>query len=210
MTWTIIAVVLVLIFLALAFLKSQSTQARGEYSKAEFLSPAEKKFLNALDAAIGSKYRVFAKVRVADIISPSAGDKSTWQTRFNKINAKHVDFLLCGLTDTVPFCAIELDDRTHLSASRVDRDDFLNHALQSAGVPIARFQASRTYASVEIEANIDSVTSKAPKAQSVQAPSCPKCGKQMVMRKAQTGPNAGNSFWGCSGYPACKGIVSVS
>lgn len=209
MTWIAIVIVVALIFLALLFLKSQPTQPRGEYTRGEFLSQAEKTFLKALDAAIGSKYRVFAKVRVADIISPSAGDKSSWQTRFNKINAKHVDFLLCGLTDGVPFCAIELDDRTHSASSRVERDNFLNHALQSAGIPIARFQASRTYASVEIEANIDSVTSKAPKTKPVQAPYCPKCGKAMIMRKAQTGPNAGNSFWGCPGYPSCKGIVNI-
>ena len=151
---------------------------------------------------------IIALVAVVVIVAVKALGTNT-NAAFNKINAKHVDFLLCGLTDAVPFCAIELDDRTHLSTSRADRDDFLNHALQSAGIPIARFQASRTYASVEIDANIDSVTSKTPKAQSVQAPSCPKCGKQMVMRKAQAGPNSGNSFWGCSGYPTCKGIVNA-
>ena len=207
MTWIVIVAVLVLVFLALLFLKSQSTQARGEYTRAEFLSPAEKNFLKALDAAIGSKYRVFTKVRVADIISPSAGDKPSWQTRFNRISAKHVDFLLCGLGDGEPVCAVELDDRTHSASSRADRDDFLNHALHSAGIPIARFQVSRTYSGVEIEANIDSATSKAPKA--AQTPACPKCGKPMVMRKAQTGPNTGHSFWGCPGYPACKGIVNI-
>lgn len=41
------------------------------------------------------------------------------------------------------------------------------------------------------------------------APSCPKCGAPMVLRTARKGANAGNSFWGCSRYPACKGIVNV-
>jgi hypothetical protein len=204
MVWTAI-IVLVVVFLAFTFLKP--APAIGGYKKVEFLSPVEKDFLKALDSAMGSKYRIFTKVRLADIITPTAGDKSSWQTRFNRINAKHVDFLLCGIVNGEPVCAIELDDRTHLANSRVERDDFLNHALQSAGIPIARFQVSRNYSGVEIEANIDSVTSKAPKA--AEAPACPKCGKQMVMRKAQTGPNAGHSFWGCPGYPACKGIVNI-
>lgn len=38
-------------------------------------------------------------------------------------------------------------------------------------------------------------------------PLCPKCGKAMVLRTAKTGKMAGKSFWGCSGYPECKGVV---
>jgi hypothetical protein len=204
MIWIAIAA-LVIIFLAFSFLKP--ARPKGQYEKAEFLSPAEKSFLRLLESSVASKYRIFAKVRLADIIAPTSGDKSSWQTRFNRIAAKHVDFLLCGLTDSEPVCAIELDDRTHLAANRVERDDFLNHALQSAGIPIARFQAGRTYSGVEIEANIDSVTSKAPKAG--MPPACPQCGKPMVLRTAHTGSHAGHQFWGCTGYPSCKGIVNI-
>ena len=32
---------------------------------------------------------------------------------------------------------------------------------------------------------------------------CPKCGKPLVLRTAKKGENAGNQFWGCSGYPKC-------
>lgn len=38
---------------------------------------------------------------------------------------------------------------------------------------------------------------------------CPDCGKEMVLREAKRGPNKGQQFWGCSGYPECKGILSV-
>lgn len=38
-------------------------------------------------------------------------------------------------------------------------------------------------------------------------PPCPQCGKPMVLRTAQKGKNAGKQFWGCSGYPDCKGVV---
>jgi hypothetical protein len=33
---------------------------------------------------------------------------------------------------------------------------------------------------------------------------CPKCENQMVVRTAGKGSNAGNQFWGCSKYPACR------
>jgi restriction system protein len=43
----------------------------------------------------------------------------------------------------------------------------------------------------------------------ITAPCCPKCGKPMRQRTARTGPHAGEPFWGCTGYPDCKGIRSV-
>jgi restriction system protein len=38
------------------------------------------------------------------------------------------------------------------------------------------------------------------------APNCPKCGSKMVQRTAKKGDKAGAKFWGCSQYPACRGI----
>lgn len=42
-----------------------------------------------------------------------------------------------------------------------------------------------------------------------KTPFCPDCGKPMRQRTARTGPHAGESFWGCTGYPECKGIRSM-
>ena len=36
-------------------------------------------------------------------------------------------------------------------------------------------------------------------------PSCPLCGKAMVVRTARKGERAGAQFLGCSGYPECRG-----
>ncbi len=38
------------------------------------------------------------------------------------------------------------------------------------------------------------------------APTCPECGKPMRQRKASSGKYAGEAFWGCTGYPECKGM----
>lgn len=40
-------------------------------------------------------------------------------------------------------------------------------------------------------------------------PSCPRCGKPMVLRTARKGKSAGKQFWGCSEYPACAGMVEL-
>ena len=37
------------------------------------------------------------------------------------------------------------------------------------------------------------------------APDCPTCGERMVLRTARQGKQASTQFWGCSGYPECKG-----
>lgn len=40
-------------------------------------------------------------------------------------------------------------------------------------------------------------------------PTCPLCGKPMALRTARKGPQAGSQFWGCSGYPECKGTKKL-
>lgn len=41
------------------------------------------------------------------------------------------------------------------------------------------------------------------------APSCPICMKAMIRRTAKRGASTGNEFWGCSGYPSCRGTRSI-
>ena len=38
---------------------------------------------------------------------------------------------------------------------------------------------------------------------------CPACGSAMKKRVAKRGANAGNEFWGCTTYPACKGTRDI-
>jgi restriction system protein len=50
---------------------------------------------------------------------------------------------------------------------------------------------------------------EAPAPQFPGDPACPTCGASMVRRTARRGARAGNSFWGCSRYPACRGVRDV-
>lgn len=36
---------------------------------------------------------------------------------------------------------------------------------------------------------------------------CPLCGKPMRQHTARSGQHAGQTFWGCTAYPECKGIL---
>ena len=48
-----------------------------------------------------------------------------------------------------------------------------------------------------------------PQPAAADTPVCPACGRPMRKRTARQGKNAGNAFWGCSGYPECKGTRPV-
>ncbi len=45
---------------------------------------------------------------------------------------------------------------------------------------------------------------KSLKARHKSTTTCPKCGSNLVERTAKKGPNAGNKFLGCEGYPKCR------
>lgn len=59
-----------------------------------------------------------------------------------------------------------------------------------------------------IGAGVSAIRKKKEGVSDTDVPSCPNCGSSMVRRTAKSGANAGNSFWGCSQYPACRGVRS--
>ena len=73
--------------------------ARQEFTyqlREALFTSSEIKFYRELEQAIGEQFIIFGKVRVADIITPEKVlSKSNLRTTFNKISAKHFDFVLC-------------------------------------------------------------------------------------------------------------------
>lgn len=47
-------------------------------------------------------------------------------------------------------------------------------------------------------------------APSAQALACPLCSKPMIRRTAKRGANVGDEFWGCTGYPTCRGTRPIN
>lgn len=119
------------------------------------LTPAERSFFGVLDGAVGAEFRLFAKVRLADVVRVKTGlDRSSRQAAFNSIQSKHIDFLACDSHNMAIRFAVELDDRSHERQSRKERDDFVDRTLAAAGVPIFRFAAKRGYSIQEIKRTI--------------------------------------------------------
>jgi hypothetical protein len=126
------------------------------YEKEDSLfSPAERSFLWVLEQAVGQNYRIFGKVRLADVIRVKRGmSRATWQSAFNQIQSKHLDFVACDPNDLTIRFVVELDDKSHAKTNRQTRDDFVNQALAAAGVPFFRFPAKRSYSVQDIQSQI--------------------------------------------------------
>jgi len=158
MDWVLLfAVLLALIAAVAAWLKSRgATAAELPYTKSPaLLSPAERSFLGVLDQAVGSRYRVFAKVRVADVVGvQSMRDRSAWQRAFNKISAKHFDFVLCAADDLSVVAVVELDDKSHKRSKRRERDSFLVDLCEAISLPLIQVPAQRAYSVSEIRAQV--------------------------------------------------------
>lgn len=156
MEWILVIIVVVLI--ASAFDKPSKDIGYNYQQGGPLFTKAERSFLGVLEQSISNEYRVFAKVRVADILSPSKGkDRKTWQIAFNKISSKHFDYVLCQKNTLEIVAVIELDDKSHKTKKRMDRDLFLENACESANLLLIRFTAKATYKIHEIQENLDRV-----------------------------------------------------
>ena len=155
MKLSIIALILVIVCIGviavLTKLKGRKAGNAFYEAKSNLLTPAELKFLAVLDQVIGSHYRIMAQVRLADVSKVKSGlDNSTRSSAFNRIKAKHLDFVACDPSDMSVKFAIELDDSSHKQTKRMERDAFLNDAMQSAGIPLHRFGVKREYDPQEV------------------------------------------------------------
>ena len=43
----------------------------------------------------------------------------------------------------------------------------------------------------------------------IQIPICPRCNGEMIKRVAKKGLNQGQTFFGCSNFPKCRGVVNI-
>src|SRR4051812_44743306 len=81
-----------------------------------FLSSAEISFYHVLRTVINDQAVICPKVRLADIFYVK-GRNHGWGPQ-NRINQKHVDFLLCNPKSMKPMLGIELDDASHKRSDR--------------------------------------------------------------------------------------------
>jgi predicted RNA-binding Zn-ribbon protein involved in translation (DUF1610 family) len=184
----------------------------------DFLSPAEQNFYRLLQTATDGWATIAPKVSLGDLFSVKAGDRSQNQIYRNKIDRKHVDFLLFDPQTLMPILGVELDDSSHQRKDRQERDRFVDGVFAAAGLPIAHVPVRHSYQVAQLNKFLQktagmTTSSSIPQMQDTPEPQtetaepvCPECGSPMVLRTAKSGSHKGNQFWGCSNYPKCRGI----
>lgn len=138
--------------------RPSSSTPKPSYTTTRLFTPAERAFLAALEEAVGQEYRIFGKVRIADVLTPRAQPFTrAHQVAFNRVSAKHLDFVLCDRTELTPVAAIELDDRSHARRDRIRRDELVDGACADARLPLVRQSARGRYDPEEIRRNVQAV-----------------------------------------------------
>jgi hypothetical protein len=117
-----------------------------------FLSPAEQSFYLVLRAAVADWATICPKVGLVELFYAKSSDPSLFRTATNRIDRKHVDFLLCDPATVKPLLGIELDDRSHQRPDRQERDDFVEHVFAAARLPLVRLPVRRAYPVAELQA----------------------------------------------------------
>lgn len=177
----------------------------------DFLSPAELSFYRVLKLVIKDRGIICPKVNLADVLFVSKPNEN--QSYRNKIDRKHVDFLVCRPETMKPLFGVELDDKSHSRSDRVERDQFVERTFEAAKLPLERFPAKAAYDAAEISGrlakyfgtqNAARPAASPPSRLAGESPTCPRCGVPMVKRVAAKGQNAGEQFWGCPNFPRCR------
>ena len=151
--------------------KSSGSSIGYPYQPAKTLfTPAERSFLGALDLALGPEYRIFGKVRVADVakLKPGLG-QSARQGALNRIAAKHLDFVVCRASDLSVVCAVELNDRSHGSQRAQVRDEFLASVCRTIGLPLLAIPARQAYPPEELRERFHGIVTAPARAASASA-----------------------------------------
>jgi hypothetical protein len=129
-----------------------SSPARLPYQpRRHLLSPGERRFFHeGLRPAVGERYLISFKVRLADVITAKEWDSPHGR----RIAQKHLDFVLTTPKTTRIVAAVELNDASHDIADRQQRDTFVADALHAAGIPLVVFPIYRRYDHKKIQQHV--------------------------------------------------------
>jgi hypothetical protein len=116
-----------------------ATECQFPYAiRDDFLSPAEHSFYSVLRGAVTDWAVICPKVALGDLFFAKATDPRQFRSYTNKIDRKHVDFLLCDPKTMRPLAGIELDDKSHDREDRQKRDVFVEGVFAAAKLPLIR------------------------------------------------------------------------
>lgn len=120
--------------------------------KKPFFQPSEAELLSLLQQAVGKRFLILCKVRVADVVEVTAVPRrGHWYQAVNRISAARFDFLLCDLQTLEPRCAVEMEQPSEVNA-------FVDELCQTIALPLVRLTPETARAYDRLCAAIDQAT----------------------------------------------------
>ncbi|MFC6441168.1 DUF2726 domain-containing protein [Bowmanella sp. JS7-9] len=147
-----IILMILLIVVAAAAIKLSDVGLTFPFSKKTNLyTPAERKFLQMLDMAVGDQYRIICRVRLSDIVSirPNTSVKVS-RSAMAQAATKQLDFVLCQKDTMSPVVAVDLVSVEAERSYKAQRDWYVSGALDAARIPHIRIKAKASYKPQEI------------------------------------------------------------
>src|SRR5882724_1163451 len=157
----IVIVFIVFVLIQIVAYKKKQAEAQDKppyFKRKTLLGEKEQVLFHRLIEAMPDHY-VMAQVRLADIVGVKKCEN--WQSWFNKISRKSVDFVICNKSFVVLAC-IELDGKTHDREDRQKADNTKDSALNAAGIPIVRIDADRLPSTSDIKVILENATLQTP------------------------------------------------
>lgn len=121
-------------------IENSAVESYSQAYKREYLLSINEKnqYWKLRQWADSRKMIVFTKVRLLDLISPRSNQQN-YKSSLWKIQAKHVDFVICDSNIDVK-CIVEIMDSSHKRADRIERDRFVRGVLEAC-----RYKVVQTY-----------------------------------------------------------------
>jgi len=133
----VIFVAMVLLFLVVGLSRGRG-QVRPEYVRRELLTSREFEFFRRLRAALPD-----AVIHVQVAMSALVDVKGAGRAGRNRFDRKVFDFVVCTEAGRVLY-VVELDDRSHASASARRRDRVKDEIAEAVGLRVIRYRSVNT------------------------------------------------------------------
>lgn len=121
--------------------------------KTYIMTKRESQFFTRLNSILGDRYYIFPQVHLSSLLDHKVKNQN-WKAALAKIQRKSVDYALVDKQTLITRYALELDDSTHNSATRIERDKLVDGIFDVAGTPLIRLRNVEQMSDAEIQTGI--------------------------------------------------------
>lgn len=131
LTALIIAALIALAIIIVAFIVKKNGKTVKYSVKSSLMTPTEKEYFRAIEAAVGDRYIVLPQINLASVIDKTGEG-------FRSELFRNVDFGIFDY-DYSPVLLVEINDNTHFRKDRAERDEKVSTILKKARMPLVTF-----------------------------------------------------------------------